>query len=650
MKKILLILILLPLILNSQVGKNQVLMVNASVNNSGATLFWKPNTFTGDYRIFKKSSIESDIWGSAIVILPSTATSYTDTTLKPGMSADYQVISTNGTSALALGYIYVGNKLNERPYKGGIVLMIDSSYEISLKKELFQLKKDMIEEGWTVSTLYVSKNLTAIQTKTKLKQHIAQQINPVSSLLIIGNVAVPYSGGFTGDGSNFPPPDGHIEGSGNHTGAWPADAYYGDLDYDWIDNNITLTTGAQSRHHNIPNDGKFDHVKFPTTLDLEVSRIDLSRMSQFSLSEIELTRNYLNRNHLWRTGKISVLERGLIDDNFTTLNLSSTAWHNFSTFFPIDSVINTKDYFTELRTNSYLWSYGCGPGSYTTCGGIGSTNDFVNDTQKHIFTMLAGSFFGDFDIANNFLKAPLCKSALASFWGGIPKWYVHGMAMGLNIGHGTKVSMNNNTVYFNGNFNGAWQGVHMALMGDLTLCNRHIAPVETLICQELTPTSVKLTWTKPKGNYDGFIVYYVDRWKNTYNRLNANIITDTTFTVTGIPSGEFFQVRPVKLETTASGSYYNLGAGPYATINGVLSNERKTITNWQIYPNPSSGIYNFKNIDINSVKLTNIYGQQINVEINKEQNNIDISYLPAGIYIITFIQNNLPISTTIIKN
>ena len=82
------------------------------------------------------------------------------------------------------------------------------------------------------------------------------------------------------------------------------------------------------------------------------------------------------------------------------------------------------------------------------------------------FTILAGSFFGDWDITNNFLRAPLCKTSLASFWGGIPKWYVHTMALGKHIGYGARTSINNQAFYFNGQFNNAHYLVSNALMGD----------------------------------------------------------------------------------------------------------------------------------------------------------------------------------------
>jgi len=123
--------------------------------------------------------------------------------------------------------------------------------------------------------------------------------------------------------------------------------------------------------------------------------VDLFDMTAFSRNDTLLVRKYLNRNHLWRTGQLRSVNRALIDNNFPTLNLASTGYHNFATFFRTDSIFDNRDYFTAQKTGSYLWSYGCGAGSYTSCSGIGATNNFVTDSLRNIFTILAGSYFGD---------------------------------------------------------------------------------------------------------------------------------------------------------------------------------------------------------------------------------------------------------------
>jgi hypothetical protein len=640
--------------INAQIAKTQVLMINASAEADGITLKWPqmPGSFTGQILVYKRDSLQQADWGEAIATLASTATSYKDVGATKGKAIEYRVVTANGSNAVSFGYIYAGNELRESLFKGGIVLLIDSNFLLPLASEINRLEIDLTKEGWDVSKLYVARSSKPTSVKSRLKTHInSQKKQAITTLLIIGHVPVPYSGGFTGNGTNFPPPDGHIEGSGNHTGAWPADGYYADLNGTWTDESVNLTTGAQARHHNIPGDGRFDQVKYPDVLKLEVGRIDLFNMGSFGKTDTVLTRNYLNRNHLWRTGQSKTIERALIDNNFTGLNLASTGYHNFSSFFPFDSIFDNKDYITTLKSNSYLWSYGCGAGSYTSCSGIGNTASFVNDSVKSIFTILAGSFFGDWDVANNFLKAPLCKGSLASFWGGIPKWYVHTMGLGKHIGFGTVSSMNNKTLYFDGAFNSSGNSVHMALMGDPTLLNRHLPPVQNLNATSQNK-KVTLNWTKANGDFDGYALYRLDTTTKQLIKATNYLLTDTFYTdSSNYFSGIYkYYVCTIKKETTASGSYFNTGGTASSLVNHVNSINGKNKNKLSIYPNPNKGIIHYNQDGLHHFSIYDRLGRVCSIQHDSQNKTIDIQHLPNGIYILRcFDENNLEISVSMIK-
>lgn len=637
--------------LSAQVGKTQVLQINAVAEADGITLKWPLRVgFTGTYNIYRRNSLTTLVWGSPIASIAATSVSYKDLTALPGKSYDYWIIAAQGNSAVAYGYIYAGNALKEVPYKGGIVLLIDSNYKSPLAFEIARLQSDLKAEGWDVSTLYAGRNSSASSVKSRLVPFVQSQKRQVTTLLILGHIAVPYSGGFTGDGSNWPPPDGHIEGVGNHTGAWPADVYYGDMDGLWEDVNISMTTGAQARHHNIPGDGKFDPTKIPSSIELEVGRVDLFGMPIFNASDTVLIRRYLNRNHAWRTGQLTAIERGLVDDNFTGLNLSSTGWQNFSAFFNYDSVV-ARDYMTELRNKSYLWSYGCGAGGYTSCSGVGTSTDFANDSLQHIFTIIAGSFFGDWDINNSLLRAPLGRSALASFWGGIPKWYVHTMAMGKHIGYGARITNNNNSFYFTGQFNSSDSSVHIALMGDPTLCNKHLPPVKGLTAVS-SNKMVNLKWTKSNGTFDSYVVFRHDTSTNIYTRVSKYPINDTIYTDSfNYFSGNYrYVVRTIKKETSASGTYYNLGGGSSADVQhtNTISNIKRTVLSF--FPNPSTDIISFNEEGLHAFEIYDMVGRQFNIQFNTDTKQIDISTLPVGNYVLRCMDSNgFEISTVIIK-
>src|SRR5207248_1131072 len=87
-----------------------------------------------------------------------------------------------------------------------------------------------------------------------------------------GHVPVPYSGLLN--------PDGHP----NHLGAWPADAYYGDMDGLWTDTTVNYVgtdpgdPADTARLANVPGDGKFDQSTIPGVVRLNVGRVDLANL------------------------------------------------------------------------------------------------------------------------------------------------------------------------------------------------------------------------------------------------------------------------------------------------------------------------------------------------------------------------------------
>ena len=141
------------------------------------------------------------------------------------------------------------------------------------------------------------------------------------------------------------------------------------------------------------------------------------------------------------------------------------------------------DYFTSLTANSYLWSYGCGGGTYNSAGGIGTTANFASANLKGVFTMIFGSYFGDWDSQDNFLKAPLAQGkVLTNVWSGRPHYQFHHMGLGENIGYGLLITQNNfNGLYYASptNITGKW--IHNALMGDPTLRQDIVAPASNVV-------------------------------------------------------------------------------------------------------------------------------------------------------------------------
>ncbi|MEI6900871.1 MAG: T9SS type A sorting domain-containing protein, partial [Bacteroidota bacterium] len=465
------------------------------------------------------------------------------------------------------------------------------------------------------------------------------------AIFIIGHVPVPYSGDLNTDGH----PD--------HKGAWPSDIFYGDFYGNFTDIYVNDPGASRPENQNIPGDGKFDQSMIPGMVDLEVGRVDMHDLPAFSLSEGELLRRYLNKDHHYRNKLFTAIPRGLIDDNFGYFNgeaFASSGWRNFAPLIG-RSAIHELDFFTTLSQESYLWSYGCGGGWYQGAGGVGSTTDFANDTVKSVFTMLFGSYFGDWDSQDNFLRAPLASAgyALTCCWAGRPHWQFHHMAMGENIGYCTKLSQNNNATYW---YNYGRHSVHIALMGDPTLREHVIAPVSNVnVTTQYSMATI--TWQASLDTVLGYYVYRSAEEFGNYSRISDSIINGLTFhDPTPLQGDNFYMVRALKLEKTPSGSYYNLSTGVMNSVFVILGNndaQRISTNIFTIYPNPAKD-----HIDIKfsrevqgevSVVLTDLAGRELTqqqlLNLRKDQPySVNLKGISSGVYFITIQIGNIKLT------
>ena len=635
---------ILPIILFAQKrAEIEVIKVNAVANKSTKTieLNWETRN-NGVFTLFKRSSLDSS-WGVPIKTFTFNENKYVDSNILVGVGQEYHLAYNGNSGAFGHGYLYSGIEKEGQHNMNGILLVIDSTFALPLDKEIARLGNDLFNEGWHVGKLYVKRNLLAFQVKNEISSKIGSMGGNVEAIFIIGHVTVPYSGDFKAAG--YPPPDGHVEGSGNHTGAWSADVYYADNNGVWTDRTVTNLSGRQSRNHNKPSDGKFDQTITPSKPEYQVGRVDMNDLTAFKKSDTLLLKQYLDRNHLWRTGQTSTIKRGLIDNNFNGLNLASTGWANLTSMIPADSV-NIRDYRDSQMSGEYLWSFGCGAGSYSSCRNVINTTQFAADSLKSIYTIISGSYFGDWDSRNNLLRAALANSSLISFWGGIPKWYIHTMALGKNIGHGSRVSQGNSGDYFTGNFNASQNKIHIALMGDPSLTlNYFEGPIQ--LAGTSAENEVNLTWKAAPNNTKGYFIYRFDTVSYLFIQLNSSPINTLSFTDKTIKySGNFkYLVRAVKIETTPSGTYQNLGNGSNTTVNFNYSDptsisESILENTFQLYPNPGNGTFTLLfNSDINKSMNLVIYDTRggihfkNKIETQAGLNEIIIqTELTAGVY------------------
>jgi hypothetical protein len=581
-------------------------------------LQWKADTVATQHFVYRKLKNAAS-WGAVIGNLPGSATGFVDTTVNVGVSYEYRVLRQAPTYS-GYGYINSGIEIGAVHSRGILILVVDDSFVDSLAFEIARLRSDLEGDGWNVVQHNVSRTAAVTDVKAKIVETYNLDKPNTKALFLLGRIPVPYSGDIF--------PDGHPD----HEGAWPADVYYADMNGSWTDNAVNVTVGADLRHHNIPGDGKFDQSLVSTDVELQVGRVDFANMPSFALSEQQLLKNYLDKDHAYRHKLFTAAYRGVVDDNFGYFGgeaFAASGWKNLSPLVGSDNVI-ADDYFTVQRDSTYLWSYGCGGGWYQGAGGIGSTGDFANANLKGVFSMLFGSYFGDWDSNDNFLRAPLAQgTTLTNAWSGRPHWVLHHLGLGENIGYSTRITQNNNSVYY---FSYGGRFIHIALMGDPSLRNDVVAPVSGLDVQ-LDGTNHLLTWFPSTDPVLGYHIYVKSELSPEFVLLNETPVQDLSYSHDCVDDQGLltYMVRAVTLQTSASGTYYNLSQGMTDTLSSVALPVVLASAAWQI--NGSS--VSFTNLSLNASAYVWDFGDgQTSTEVNPVHDYAD------GFFYVTLISSN----------
>lgn len=601
------LLIALQASLYSQSPKEFSVMLRASVSETPRqtiTLRWNADSNQQRIFIWKKDK-EWPTFPNAIAdSVVGTGTSWTDANAVVGKAYEYRVFriirkqtgtdSATGNPIFSVfwgtGYITSGVKAPPAPRERMLVL-VDTTMVAPLSQQLTALRADLEQEGWSVTQRGVERvtkydSGAVVRVRNLIKSEWAIGEGDLGGVFIIGHIPIPYSGRIA--------PDGHVP---DHLGAWPADGIYGDIDANYSDFIIDSPNTQRPANNNVPGDGKYDQSTFNSAIDIPVGRVDFYDMPAFPESETELLRQYLNRNHAYRINTWNVAMGGVIDDNFGTYGevFAASAWRSFSVFGG-DTTVKAGDYFTDLAgPSTMLLGYGCGGGTDVSAGGVGTTTDLVTKPVHAVFTMLFGSYFGDWGTQNNLLRASLASKprALVCGWSGRPHWYLHHMALGETIGYSARISQNNQTIV-NGQLgtyvpmviqtqqglsiaSSGDRGVHIGLMGDPSL-RAVTAPVATLgsiTASTEFPNIVNLQWLRPSGDVQTYLVFRKLTGEKRWKQLTPSPITATTFKDSLRHEGPIeYRVNCCALRTTASGSFYDMGRGRVATVitTGVEDN------------------------------------------------------------------------------
>jgi len=564
------------------------LKVLTSINpQPSIKLVWTEDPTAKKYSVFRKDPSENSwfdqtAWGKEIAVLQSNANSYTDNEVEIGKEYEYQIIRTseyakittinlgNGndtiTQYLGLGYAVAGIDIPPIQYRGKVLIIVDSTIADSLALEIERLKQDLIKELWNVVITQAPRtpvfNSSSIDiVKTIIKVEYDKNPDDLKSILLLGRIAVPYSGDVY--------PDGHPD----HKGAWPADVFYADIDGTWTDDNVNSITATRKENKNEPNDGKFDQSELISDIRIALGRVDFYQMNAFPESEIQLLKRYLDKNHRFRSGQTQPKYAAIIDDNFKAYGegFSGTPYRGFGPLCGPENINGSGDFFT---TDTIMFAYGCGAGSYSSCSGVGATADFATKSVNSVFTMLFGSYFGDWDSENNVMRASLASkgSLLTTCWSARPHWFFHPMGLGRTVGDILITAQNNNQQYLTSVFSTKKykdgiiyqvdpRGTHISLLGDPTLrmtSNQPLLAPDIIQLSESSDNAITVQWSEGGGKYDGYCVYKSSSIDGPFNQLNSAPITNLTYIDKSAKKGEkaVYQVRTVALRTTASGTYY----------------------------------------------------------------------------------------------
>ena len=619
------------------------------------TLHWSMTNDAINYKVYKRE-IGSTSWGQPLTTKSASEdTFYVDNAVTIGEAFEYKIAKqTNTADPLIqnrniIGYSYLQAAIKKEAVhnRGLIYILVESIIYDSLSSEIETLRQDLIHDGWEthISTVDQAKDHLAVKEMIKQKK----DESGCDAVFLIGHVAVPYSGTYCTDNTYQYPPDGHTAAAPpSHCGAWPSDFFYGELEGNWTDSKIDSTADYEANRNRI-NDNKFDNIRLPGDLTIGIGRIDFSDLPKFDKNEIELTRQYLNKTHAFKMGETVLKRSAVIEDNFNSggaarEGFSSAAIRDFAAELGPDKIV-FDDIFQTTRTGDYLLAYGCGAGSFTSCSGVGHSDSFVSHNAA-AFNQFFGSYFGDWNYRNNFMRASIASEKLgfSCIWSGRPKWVTHSLAMGETYADVVLSSANNWLDYDAGYYQNA---THMALLGDPSLRHIMVEPPSVLVLKANSDsTEVTLNWSKSdEDGISGYHVYRSHKGHGGYVLITTTPLSEVTFTDENPYDGtNHYMVRALKTTSTGSGSYENLSLGTSSEINGIKGVTTQITTletrSIRVYPTLVRSTINIESNhkgELNYQIMNSLGAELLN---GKCLRSIDLASLPSGVYFLNILGEN----------
>lgn len=528
---------------------------------------WKGTSLTNSYRIFRRDvGNHYTLWDGPeveVVGVDVRTNRWTDTTAVPGRLYEYRIGRLQTSPREARGeeiYEYspyehptlVAGRIGDPLLNRGTVFLVieeslldpaseaNTSFRPNFKSSLNVYRDDLWKDGWKVIEIPAKRmnDLDWYLPSGRQSWHdnilsIKQQIHSVWStnpsgnyqIVLLGRVPIPYSGYLPLDGHGYgQPPD--------HSGAWPADVFYGDMSHmEWRDaTNPIFPPGAPGQApnscpgdcedaHPLGGDGygiqlnsagdfKYDHQLLPSDseggpggqLEIPVGRIDFAALEYYAnpttllasphstlrLAEYQLLRRYLAKVHNYKLGLrtypqgVRVYEE---DGNF--FEMGSTIGNILDRAGYGRESLNTFKQDLFAQSSDILWGIHGGFSSRSTIQGSRPTNYASEElatgaiSPRCGFLFLRGSHFVDWNLLDSFGLhcLALSKDVLSVSWIGdaysgvfCGPYQVDPVAAGMHLGAMQTATYNRiNLQQVTGNY----------LLGDPTLRMKYIAPPTT---------------------------------------------------------------------------------------------------------------------------------------------------------------------------
>ncbi len=475
MLRLVLLFLFVVSITSAQDAKQYAVMIETKIDDTGfapqVVLSWQNDTTANRYVIYKRLYETGNF--EKIAEVSGGANTFSDLDPMYGKIVEYkvekvfsddnQLLSTYSYKALA----WDANLVQEDWRT--LLILVDNTLAFPISSKLVMYRKEIEKQGWRSIVKYVPRvesfNAKAVLNNKEMIKAVYEQTPNLKAILILGRVAVPYSGNTA--------PDGH--GDDNplpHKGAYPADVFYGDLDTrDWTDNKISNDKSSFPRQHNYINDGKWDESYIPNRAEIAVGRVDFFDLPLFEESEAELIVNYLQKDIDYRSGNIKADNDAILYDGFDSRQAGYAAdgWNNLTALYGRDNVVEMRVR-EELTENSYNMVYANANGGIDNIYDAIYSGEIAEKGYKGIHSMIFGSYNVDWDSESNLLRSIIASEsmALTSVWATRPFWTYFKLGLGESFGEALLSTQNNRSeyVYPSVVYNG---GVHIALMGDPTL-------------------------------------------------------------------------------------------------------------------------------------------------------------------------------------